>query len=42
MRFNFRRGSGPHGMSWIARAVVAAVLVGGVTAATAGIAAACT
>jgi predicted lipoprotein with Yx(FWY)xxD motif len=40
MRFNFRRASGPHGMSWAARAVVAAVLVGGVTAATAGIAAA--
>jgi len=40
MRFNFRRASGPRGMSWIARAVVAVVLVGGVTAATAGIAAA--
>jgi predicted lipoprotein with Yx(FWY)xxD motif len=40
MRFNFRRASGPHGMSWTARAVVASVLVGGVTAATAGIAAA--
>jgi predicted lipoprotein with Yx(FWY)xxD motif len=40
MRINFRRASGPRGMSWAARAVVAAVLVGGVTAATAGIAAA--
>ena len=40
MRFNFRRASGPRGVSWTARVVVAAVLVGGVTAATAGIAAA--
>ena len=40
MRFKLRRASGPRGMSWIARAVVAAALVGGVTAATAGIAAA--
>ena len=40
MRFNFRRASGPRGTSWIARAGVAVVLVGGVTAATAGIAAA--
>jgi len=38
MRFKLRRASGPRGMSWIARAVVAAALVGGVTAATAGIA----
>ena len=40
MRFNFRRAGGPRGMSWTTRVVVAAVLVGGVTAATAGIAAA--
>ena len=40
MRFTFRRASGSRGMSWTARAVVAAVLVGGVTTATAGIAAA--
>ena len=40
MRLNLRRANGPRGMSWTARAVVAAVLVGGVTAATAGIAAA--
>ena len=43
MRFTFRRAGGPRSMSWTARAVVAAVLVGGVTAATAataGIAAA--
>jgi predicted lipoprotein with Yx(FWY)xxD motif len=40
MRFTFRRAGGPRGMSWAARAVVAAVLAGGVTAATAGIAAA--
>ena len=40
MRFIFRRAGGPRGLSWAARAVVAAVLVGGVTAATAGIAAA--
>ena len=40
MRFTFRRAGGPGSMSWAARTVVAAVLVGGVTAATAGIAAA--
>src|SRR5215469_18747138 len=40
MRFTFRRAEGPRGMSWAARAVVAAVLVSGSTAATAGIAAA--
>jgi predicted lipoprotein with Yx(FWY)xxD motif len=40
MRFTFRRAGGPRGMSWTARAVVAAVLVSGSTAATAGIAAA--
>lgn len=40
MRFTHRRADGPRGMSWTARAVVAAVLMGGVTAATAGIAAA--
>jgi predicted lipoprotein with Yx(FWY)xxD motif len=40
MRFNFRRARGPRGMSWTVRVVVAAVLVGGATAATAGIAAA--
>jgi predicted lipoprotein with Yx(FWY)xxD motif len=40
MRFTFRRAGGPHGMSWTARAVVAAVLISGSTAATAGIAAA--
>jgi predicted lipoprotein with Yx(FWY)xxD motif len=40
MRFTFRRAGGPRGMSWAARAVVAAVLVSGSTAATAGIAAA--
>jgi len=40
MRFTLRRPDGPRGMSWTARAGVAAVLVGGVTAATAGIAAA--
>jgi predicted lipoprotein with Yx(FWY)xxD motif len=40
MRFTLRRAHGPRGMSWTARAVVTAVLVGGVTAATAGIAAA--
>ena len=40
MRFKLRRASGPRGMSWIARAVVAAALVGGVTAASASIAAA--
>jgi predicted lipoprotein with Yx(FWY)xxD motif len=40
MRFTFRRADGPRAVSWAARAVVAAVLVGGGTAATAGIAAA--
>ena len=40
MRFTFRRTGGPHSMSWTARAVVAVVMVGGVTTATAGIAAA--
>ena len=40
MRFTFRRAGGPRGMSWTARAVVAVVMVGGVTTATAGIAAA--
>jgi predicted lipoprotein with Yx(FWY)xxD motif len=40
MRFTLRRASGPRGMSWTARAVVAAVLIGGSTVATAGIAAA--
>jgi predicted lipoprotein with Yx(FWY)xxD motif len=40
MRLTFRRAGGPRSMSWGARVVVAAVLVGGVTAATAGIAAA--
>jgi predicted lipoprotein with Yx(FWY)xxD motif len=40
MRFTFRRAGGPRGVSWGARAVVAAVLVSGSTAATAGIAAA--
>ena len=40
MRFTFRRAKGSHGMSWAARAVIAAVLVSGSTAATAGIAAA--
>ncbi len=40
MRFTFRRAGGPRGMSWAARAVVAAVLVSGSTAAPAGIAAA--
>lgn len=38
MRFTTRRASGPRGMSWTARAVVAAVLIGGSTVATAGIA----
>ena len=40
MRFTFRRAGGPRGMSWTARAVVAAALVGGATMATAGVAAA--
>jgi predicted lipoprotein with Yx(FWY)xxD motif len=40
MSFTFRRADGSRGMSWAARAVVAAVLVSGSTAATAGIAAA--
>ncbi len=40
MRFTLQRPDGPRGMSWTARAVVAAALMGGVTAATAGIAAA--
>jgi len=40
MRFTFRRAGGPRGISLAARVVVAAALVGGVTAATAGIAAA--
>jgi predicted lipoprotein with Yx(FWY)xxD motif len=40
MRFTLRRADGPRGMSWTARAVVAAVLIGGTTVATAGIAAA--
>jgi predicted lipoprotein with Yx(FWY)xxD motif len=40
MRFTFRRARGPRGRSWTARAVLAVVLAGGVTAATAGIAAA--
>jgi len=40
MRFTFRRAGGPRGMSLTTRVVVAAVLVGGVTVATAGIAAA--
>ncbi len=40
MRFSLRRANGPRGMSWTARAVVAAVLIGGSTVATAGIAAA--
>lgn len=40
MRFTFRRAGGPRGMSWTARAVVAAALVGGATVATAGVAAA--
>ena len=40
MRFTLWRADGRRGMSWTARAVVAAVLMGGVTAATAGIAAA--
>jgi predicted lipoprotein with Yx(FWY)xxD motif len=40
MRFTLRRAGGPHGMSWTGRVVVAAVLAGGVTAGTAGIAAA--
>jgi len=38
MRFTFRRADGPRGVSWAARAVVAAVLVSGSTAATLGIA----
>ena len=40
MRFTFRRAGGPRGMSLTTRVVVAAVMVGGVTVATAGIAAA--
>ncbi len=40
MRFTFRQADGSRGMSWAAHAVVAAVLVSGATAATAGIAAA--
>jgi predicted lipoprotein with Yx(FWY)xxD motif len=40
MRFTFRRADGPRAMCWAARAIVAAVLAGGATAATAGIAAA--
>lgn len=40
MRFTLRRADGPRGMSWTARAVVAAVLISGTTVATAGIAAA--
>jgi len=40
MRFTFPRADGSRGMSWATRAVVAAVLVSGSTAATAGIAAA--
>ena len=40
MRVTFRRARGPRGMSWTARAVVAVALVGGVTAATAGVSAA--
>jgi predicted lipoprotein with Yx(FWY)xxD motif len=40
MTFTFRRSGGPRGMSWTTRVVVATVLVGGVTVATAGIAAA--
>src|SRR5579859_5084197 len=40
MRLTIRRAGGPRGMSWAARAVMAAVLAGGVTAVTAGIAAA--
>jgi len=40
MMFTFRRPGGSRGMSWAARAVVAAVLVSGSTVATAGIAAA--
>jgi predicted lipoprotein with Yx(FWY)xxD motif len=40
MRFTFLRPGGPRHMSWAARAAVAAVLVSGSTAATAGIAAA--
>ena len=40
MRFTFRRADGTRAVSWAAGAVVAAVLVGGPTAATTGIAAA--
>src|SRR5689334_9062105 len=40
MRFTFRRAGGSRSMSWAARAAVAVVMVGGVTVATAGIAAA--
>ena len=40
MRFTLRRAGGPRGMSWTARAVVAAALAGGATVATAGVAAA--
>ena len=40
MKFTFRHADGSRGTSWAARAVVAAVLVSGSTAATAGIAAA--
>ncbi len=40
MRFTLRRAGGPRGMSWTARAVVAAVLISGTMVATAGIAAA--
>jgi predicted lipoprotein with Yx(FWY)xxD motif len=40
MRFTLRRADGPRGMTWTARAVVAAVLISGTTVATAGIAAA--
>jgi predicted lipoprotein with Yx(FWY)xxD motif len=40
MRFTFRRAGGPRGISLAARVVIAAALAGGVTAATAGIAAA--
>ena len=40
MRFTFRHTGGSRSTSWVARAVVAAVLVSGSTAATAGIAAA--
>ena len=40
MRVAFRRARGPRGVSWTVGAVLAVVLAGGVTAATAGIAAA--